>query len=146
MNKQSIIAAIVSSLMIFSFTGCNNGNTANQNSKTQSQAQSKSQSVSLIGRWYKTGSSNPYSGDYYEFDGYDMIEGHGSSSKSATYTIDSDGTLHIDAGFTTMTVKQTTIEEILKMDKETAYDYYAYDDEVLYFEGNSDYAKYIRQY
>ena len=90
--------------------------------------------ASLEGRWeYK----NMYglTEAYIEFrpDGTCVGGSMGYSGEEATYTIDSDGTLHLNGN----TYKKTTVEEMRKMDSSQDNEYYAFDGSSAYFGDNT---------
>lgn len=90
--------------------------------------------ASLEGRWeYK----NMYglTEAYIEFrpDGTCVGGSMGYSGEEATYTIDSDGTLHLNGS----TYKKTTVEEMRKMDSSQDNEYYAFDGSSAYFGDNT---------
>ena len=90
--------------------------------------------ASLEGRWeYK----NMYglTEAYIEFrsDGTCVGGSMGYGGEESTYTIDGDGTLHLNGN----TYKKTTVEEMRKMDSSQDNEYYAFDGSSAYFGDNT---------
>lgn len=87
--------------------------------------------TSLVGRWeYANMYGLTQAVVEFRADGTCYYNQEGYESVNTTYTVDSDGTLHMDD----QTYKKTTVEEMRKMDNTDGY--YAYDANSLYLNVN----------
>ena len=117
----SCVIMIISSILL---VGCAKQDTVNI--KTE---------ASLNGRQIYTSSNGET--EWYEFSGSSVTYGKGNKTvDTATYSVDEDKTLHINAGSNSKTTKYISVEEMLSMDYSDSQDYYAYNNEVLYYLGN----------
>lgn len=87
--------------------------------------------TSIVGRWeYANMYGLPQMVVEFRSDGTCYYSQDGYESVNTTYTVDSDGTLHMD----NQTYKKTTVEEIRKMENPSGY--YAFDANSLYLNVN----------
>lgn len=123
-NIKSTIVFMIILMIVSSFGACGR------------QSENK---ASILGRWEYINSFGTI--EYYDFSSNTVAIKNSNQGGTADYSIDDDGTLHLSYGSWAASYKRISVEEMEKLSESEAGNYYAFNNEVLYFRDKREFKR-----